>query len=262
MLKSMAIIAADGKTPPLPLVRRLEAVGFRAWPAKSVSFDGSWQLRVTPGHPSKRLNSLVPLDPFDSRDMAERLRRAEARFAADGVRAAVRQTPLCPPGLIDVLKGEGWVYGSETLVMAAELDSLDLAHGMDHLPTHDVPRFSEACVEIDEGRDTTAEVLASIVSAIEPTAGLFLVEDQNGPSAVAICVQDNDLAGLQQIVVEPALRRQGIGLELVSAALRWAKLRGARKAWLQVIADNHGARSLYERLGFKPVYHYAYWQKD
>ena len=137
----MAIIAADGASAPLPLVRRLEAVGFRAWPAKSVSFDGSWQLRITPGHPSKRLNSLVPLDPFDSRDMASRLRAAEARFAGEGVRASVRQSPLCPPGLLETLAAEGWTRGSETLVMAADLDGVDLAHGMDHLPSHDIRRF-------------------------------------------------------------------------------------------------------------------------
>jgi len=29
-----------------------------------------------------------------------------------------------------------------------------------------------------------------------------------------------------------------------------------------VIADNHPARTLYERIGFKPVYDYCYWQKE
>ena len=28
-------------SPELPLVRRLEAVGFRAWPADAVAYDGS-----------------------------------------------------------------------------------------------------------------------------------------------------------------------------------------------------------------------------
>jgi hypothetical protein len=49
----------------LPNVRRLEAVGFRAWPAASVQYDGSWLVRLTAGHDSKRLNSVYPLDPSD-----------------------------------------------------------------------------------------------------------------------------------------------------------------------------------------------------
>lgn len=258
----MATTAADGPTPWLPLVRRLEAAGFRAWPASRVAFDGSWQLRTTSGHPSKRLNCLVPLDPADSRDMRARVQSASAEFKALGLKATIRQTPLFPAGLPDVLRADGWTPGYQTLVMAADLDRVDCGHGMDHLPTHDIERFSEACIRIDEARDTTAAVLGHIIAAIEPVAGLFLMEDTDGPTAVGICVHDNDLAGLQQVVVAKAARRQGLGLEIVSAALRWARLRGARKAWLQVVADNGPARTLYERMGFSTAYGYCYWTKD
>jgi ribosomal protein S18 acetylase RimI-like enzyme len=258
----MATIVADPARPWLPLVRRLEAAGFRAWPAAKVSFDGSWQLRLTPGHPSKRLNSLVPLDPWDEADMVARVHAAEAAFRQAGQRPAIRQSPLCPPNLLGVLEAEGWTSGQRTLVMSADLETIDTRHGMDHLPTHDIQRFSEACVKIDGDRETSAPVLGGIIGAIEPPAGLFLMEGADGPKAVGICVQDNDLAGLQQVVVEKSERRRGLGLELVSAALRWARLRGARQAWLQVIADNDPARILYERMGFKAVYDYSYWQKE
>ena len=256
----MATIAADRHN--LPLVRRLEAAGFRAWPAAHVSFDGSWQLRITPGHPSKRLNCLVPLDPFDERDIEHRVLAAEAAFIAQGVPAAIRQSPLCPPGLPELLARLGWHRGYETSVMTAELDRLDLGTGMDHLPTHDIQRFAEACVRIDEVRDTTPATVAAIIAAIEPAAGLFLMETGDGPSAVGICVQDNDLAGLQQVVVEASMRGRGLGRELASSALRWARIRGARQAWLQVLAGNRAARALYDSMGFKPAYSYAYWQKE
>lgn len=257
----MATIAADTGRPSLPLVRRLEAVGFRAWPARNVSFDGSWQLRTTPGHPSKRLNCLVPLDPADSRDMADRIAAAEAAFHAQGITPSIRQSPLCPQELPPVLEKLGWVPRQRTFVMAAELAKMDLATGMDHLPTHDVQRFAEACIRIDEARDTTVEVLTDIIRAIVPPAGLFLMENAEGPQAVGICVQDNDMAGLQQVVVEKNQRRRGLGHELVTAALRWARLRGARQAWLQVLADNAPAIALYEQLGFRVAYDYRYWQK-
>lgn len=256
----MATIAADITRPWLPAVRRLEAAGFRAWPAAQVTFDGSWQLRLTSGHPSKRLNCLVPLDPADARDMPGRVLQALSAFDKSGVKPSIRQSPLCPPGLPAILTDTGWISKQDTLVMAADLNTIEIPAGMDHLPTHDIHRFSEACVKMDD-RETTAPVLGDIISAIEPTAGLFLMEGSEGPKAVGICVQDNDLAGLQQIVVAPSLRRQGIGLELASAALRWAKLRGARQAWLQVLADNQPAHSLYEKLGFKAIYKYTYWQR-
>ncbi len=66
----------------LPKVRRLEAVGFRAWPAASVHYDGSWLVRLTAGHPSRRLNSVNPLDPSDYGDIDIRLQKAAKGFAA------------------------------------------------------------------------------------------------------------------------------------------------------------------------------------
>jgi len=38
----------------------------------------------------------------------------------------------------------------------------------------------------------------------------------------------------------------------------WAKNRGARRAWLQVVTTNIPAVSLYRSLGFEEVYRYAY----
>ena len=251
----------EAERPYLPLVRRLEAAGFRAWPAEQVSFDGSWQLRVTPGHPSKRLNGLVPLDPFDEADMQARVEAAERAFESRGLATAIRQSPLCPPALPALLSSLGWHRGYETSVMVGELDMLDLGNGIDHLPTHDLQRFSEACVAIDSARDTTPAMVSSILSRIEPSTGLFLMEGARGPTAVGICVHDFDLAGIQQVVVEKSMRRQGLGRELVTAALRWARLRGARQAWLQVLADNRAAVELYETMGFRTAYSYAYWQR-
>ena len=73
--------ARDSKTD-LPKVRRLEAVGFRAWPAASVQYDGSWQIRLTAGHPAKRLNSVNPLDPADVARYRPRIAKAARRFEA------------------------------------------------------------------------------------------------------------------------------------------------------------------------------------
>lgn len=251
----------EAERPYLPLVRRLEAAGFRAWPAAQVTFDGSWQLRITPGHPSKRLNSLVPLDPFDERDMEVRVTAAERAFLAHGLPAAIRQSPLCPPGLPPMLERLGWTRGHDTLVMTGDLDSLDIGSGIDHLPTHDIQRFADACIRIDQLHDTTPATVAAVIASIEPSAGLFLMDGSDGPTAVGICVQDFDLAGIQQVVVEQSTRRRGLGRELVSSALRWGRLRGARHGWLQVVADNGPAVALYAQMGFRTAYTYSYWQK-
>jgi ribosomal protein S18 acetylase RimI-like enzyme len=78
--------------------------------------------------------------------------------------------------------------------------------------------------------------------------------------ATAICVHDGDLAGLFEIATDLAERGKGHGRRIVLSALKWARLRGATEAWLQVEADNEPACSLYTSLGFGEVYRYHYRQ--
>lgn len=247
----------------LPLVRRLEAVGFRAWPAASVVYDGSWQVRLTGGHPSKRLNCVVPLDPSDYHDADIRLEKARKRFAHYGRQLVIRETPLSPKPLIDMLQESGWSAFENVSVMTADLGAIDLPETLAHLPTHDIGRFIDASLLVHGADLSTKPAMAEILSAIRPTTGLFLMEHPGeGPAAVAICVQDNDLAGIQDLAVIEERRGQGLGTEILSAALRWARISGARTAWLQVVDTNAAAIALYQSFGFREAYQYHYWRKE
>lgn len=246
----------------LPLVRRLEAVGFRAWPAASVHYDGSWQVRLTGGYPSKRLNSVVPLDPSDTRDLPIRLERARKKFEAYGRPLLVRETPLMPLELRDLLSNEGWSVFEEVLVMTSSLEKIELPDTMDHLPGHDIGRFVEAYLKITGSNSALQAPLAEIISSIKPTVGLFLKEEvEEAPQATVLCVQDNDLAGIMSLAVVPELRGKGYGAEMLAAAMRWARMRSARTAWLQVVSTNAPAIAIYERFGFTEAYRHRYWRK-
>ncbi|KQS95153.1 GCN5 family acetyltransferase [Rhizobium sp. Leaf453] len=243
----------------LPNVRRLEAVGFRAWPAASVQYDGSWLIRLTAGHDSKRLNSVNPLDPSDSRDIAIRLEKAARRFSDYGRPLTVRQTPLTPPELIAYMDERHWPVFSETIVMMADIPPNDTTEAVEHLPLRDVGRFVDARLQICGESAQEKAGLSEIINAIKPECGLFLFESpEDGPIAVSLAVHDNDLAGILQVAVADAVRRQGIGSSIVNASLRWARLRGARTAWLAVEASNEPAIQLYRKFGFKDVYRYCY----
>lgn len=247
----------------LPMVRRLEAVGFRAWPAASVVYDGSWQVRLTGGHPSKRLNCVVPLDPSDYHDADIRLEKARKKFAHYGRQLVIRETPLSPRPLIDRLDEAGWVCIETVSVMTADLAAIDFSETLAHLPTHDIGRFIDASLAVHGADPAIKPAMAEIVSAIKPTTGLFLMENPGeGPAAVTICVQDNDLAGIQDLAVAEERRGQGLGTEILAAALRWARISGARVAWLQVGETNKAAIALYQRFGFREAYQYHYWRKD
>lgn len=249
--------------PDFAIVRRLEAVGFRAWPAASIQYDGSWQIRLTAGHPSKRLNSVNPLDPSDHHDIPARIERAAQRFRAYERPLVFRQSPLAPKELEDFLDGEGWRRFEETIVMMADLRDLDLDDALDRLPVRDIGRYVDASLMV-HGRDRALKPgLTEVLSSIRPPSGLFVLDDgQSGPAATALCIHDNDLAGIFELATRADLKRRGHGRKVVTTALRWARLRGAEKAWLQVETANVPAVGLYRGLGFEEVYRYAYRRRD
>ena len=110
----------------------------------SIQYDGSWQVRLTAGHPSKRLNSIVPLDPSDHRDVEIRLEKAQRKFEAYGRPLVVRETPLAPPVLMTLLREPNWQAFEETIVMTCDLADVVLPDTLDHLPSHDVGRYVDA----------------------------------------------------------------------------------------------------------------------
>ena len=69
--------------------------------------------------------------------------------------------------------------------------------------------------------------------------------------AVGMRKTDAPEAHLFAMWVEPAMRRTGVGRELVRAVLAWARSSGARSVVLGVTDTNDGAVAFYEHLGFE-----------
>jgi ribosomal protein S18 acetylase RimI-like enzyme len=67
------------------------------------------------------------------------------------------------------------------------------------------------------------------------------------PTSLATNAHVLMIAGL---AVSPEHRGEGVGRSLVSAAVSEAKVRGARRLTLRVLASNGRARALYSALGF------------
>ncbi len=72
------------------------------------------------------------------------------------------------------------------------------------------------------------------------------------------CVLDGDWVGVLGLSVDPAHRRHGLARSVLAGLLEAAAERGATTAWLQVVADNAPARTLYDALGWAPHHAYRY----
>lgn len=79
----------------------------------------------------------------------------------------------------------------------------------------------------------------------------FVAEDGDTLAGLVTVFLDGPNATLNQMWVDPASRRDGLGRRLVDAAIRWAYMRGARSSELWVTEDNSAAIALYLRCGFE-----------
>ncbi len=244
--------------PGLAQVRRLEAVSFRSFPSTSTHYDGTWAIRLTAGHPAKRLNSVNPLDPSDHAYIDARLELAKRKFESFGRELVFRQSPLAPPELEDILDDRGWVRFDESIVMMLDLDKVDLPNHIDHVPMKDIGYWVDSFLHLSAETKSSKPGLFEVIQSIKPNCGLFVKNLDDQHVAAVRCVHDNDLVGVFDFVTGKAFQRQGNAKTLMGSALKWAKQSGARYAWLQVVAENTAAFELYKSFGFEELYRYSY----
>lgn len=241
---------------PAASYEELARVAARAWPPVESERLGEWELRAAEGF-TRRANSVLPLgDPGMPLDDA--LAAVTRWYGERGLPAYV-QTATGAEGTQELLCAElerrGWVRE-----VTAELWIGGLAAVADQ----------EASVEVSVSREAgepwlaryqrkgMSEVALKVLGG-GPSVWFASVPGETAgapPAAIGRCVVDGRWAGFAAVEVDPALRRRGLATAVMVALARRALDEGASAAWLQVEADNAGARALYAGMGFAA--HHAY----
>ncbi|KQX13802.1 acetyltransferase [Streptomyces sp. Root431] len=261
-------LAAGKVVPPAPARRRGPSATFpelarataRAWQPVESEPLGEWTLRAADGF-TRRANSVLPLgDP--GVPVAEALTRVREWYAARKLPAYV-QTATGAEGTQELLCAEldrhGWRREVSAQVQIgalapigdqdADVSAVRLSRTVDEAWLSRYQRFGEPSPAV-------RPVLTSGPSVwFASVAGTGEV-----PAAIGRCVVDGRWAGFMAVEVDPALRRRGLATTVMTALARQALDEGASAAWLQVEADNDGARALYDGMGFAVHHHYHHYR--
>lgn len=235
-------------------VLRLETANLSAWPAERLLHDGAWLLRRTPGHGSKRLNSLTFLDPADAADAAARLSAMALASRRQGLEPTIRVTPLTPPAVVALIDRDGFESFDETLTMVLPTDGATMPAGVEAWEAAPRRRWAEAMKTTASAKAADVGALVAVLERIVPEAALLVAVDGGTIAASTLAVRDRDLVGLFDVGTNPAFRRRGHASACVRAALAWGRAGGARTGYLQVLAGNTIAVELYRRMGFTEAY--------
>jgi ribosomal protein S18 acetylase RimI-like enzyme len=248
-----------------PSLQSLERAAMSAWPALETVEDGGWVLRFAGGY-TRRANCATALGP-DGGDLGARIAWCEAAFTRRSLPPVFRLLSASgPAGLDAALGAAGYARGDEALVMTLDLAGARLAAAPlpESLPLdawldlHD--RFGGRLGAHRETHRAMLEVIpGERLLAVVRADGLHVGDlgPRLPPAGCGLAVADGPLLGLFDLAVDPALRGRGLGGRLVDGLLRWGAGRGARSAYLQVLATNPAVR-LYERTGFREAYRYWY----
>jgi GNAT superfamily N-acetyltransferase len=239
---------------PAASYEELARVAARAWPPVESERLGGWELRAASGF-TRRANSALPLgDPGVPLDRA--LTSVRDWYAARGLPARI-QTATGAEGtqesLCAELEARDW-----TREVTAELWIGSLAPvGDREAPGVLLSRTADEAWLGRYRRKGLSDVALKVLGG-GPSVWFATVPgtEDAAPAAIGRCVVDGRWAGFAAVEVDPVQRRRGLATAVMAALARRALDEGASAAWLQVEADNTGARTLYAGMGFGA--HHAY----
>lgn len=215
-------------------IRAVEHAAALAWPGLHHEWLDGWLLRAADGY-THRGNSAVPLD--------------------------ISVQSVTVPAIADWYTRRGltpWLAVPDRLVrLPRDLSGVDV-----HL---------ESIVMV---RVLADETPTEVTVTAEPDAAWLSVYERDVPVAVLTAVVDGQVAfgriddaavgraavtsahdgtrwvGLSAVRVAEDRRRRGHARTLCAGLLAWGARAGADRAYVQVLADNHGAIALYKSMGF------------
>jgi len=241
---------------PIDIVK-LEEIANAAMPAlETQPYDG-WLLRFAQGY-TKRANSVHPLHA-STLDLETKIAFCETQYARHSQPTIFKVTPASQPTDLDAaLAARGYAFASPTLMQTQELTSAE-ENGMLSGDSQLSEAWLTAYQAIDPVKEKYHHILyKSLVLIPYPSWYAALTDQDEKIIAVGLGVQYDEIIGIFNIVVDAPHRARGMGRQIMMILLNWGFQQGARKAYLQVSADNVPALRLYGSLGFRTVYEYWY----
>jgi GNAT superfamily N-acetyltransferase len=257
---------AAGAIPP----HTLEEICANSWPALQTTVYDGWLLRYAKGL-SKRSNSVWPLyREAAARTVAatpgapaidQKISYCEQHYAHLGQPAIFKIAQIGATESLDVeLERRGYDRIDESIVQVRDLGRPLGAPPKEVLVEHEFsPVWLEAFEHCSAHADAERRAVARELFARIRTPVVAARVEDGGVCGCGYAVIERGWAGLYAVFVPPERRRRGIGTLVTTALLHGSQRAGAAAAYLQVVADNEPAMSLYRASGF--VERYRYWYR-
>ena len=234
-----------------------EELSLNAHPAIRTLFYDGWILRFSNGY-TNRANSVNMIYP-STLPPEEKVRRCEEIYAANGLPAVFKITPVSDPALDDILEKRGYAIVTPTDIMTMKLCNLpddfirsDVAEGLTKEWQNEYLTLSG--LDNDGKADSVRAIQGGILNRRFCTS----TGESGAKSACGMCVIERGYVGLYDIFVKREFRQKGLGYSVCVSLLDKARSAGVKNAYIQVVAANTPAVNLYTKIGYRFLYRYHY----
>jgi GNAT superfamily N-acetyltransferase len=241
------------------MIQEIEELSFSQWQSlQTILYDG-WVIRFANGY-TKRANSVTPLYP-SSQPAERKIAECEKLFAERNLPAVFKLTSDGDCSALDaLLEQRGY-----SIVEPSSVQMADLADIREPSPSSFVNIEPEASAEWLEAKcrltdmdDNARRTLPLVVANSFSNKAFASLYDNHRIIACGLGMIERGCIGLYNIVTDKEHRNKGHGEQLLLHLLQWAKHSGAKRSYLQVVANNEPALRLYAKLGFRETYTYWY----
>ena len=236
-------------------IKTIEDLSLNAWPSHQIQIYDGWLLRFSYFY-THRTNcveqigsSSIPLDT--------KIAYCEDTYRKWGTPSIFKISPLLPAGFDKLLDGRGYVKEHITDVMTLQLSALTEIPVS--APVHVSSFFPDSWIQALFALKGTTNIMHRLVvpsmyRAIPMETICVSIQDGRRIAATGLGILDRDYIGIYAIHVHPAYRRRRYASAVCRTILQNGRRKGAKRAYLQVVADNQPAINLYHSLGFSYAY--------
>lgn len=260
-------------------VKYVEELSLNAWPSHKIELYDGWLIRFSHNY-TYRTNSVEQVGA-STIPLEEKIAYCESVYRRFRTPCNFKINPLLDPAFDRLLSEKGYDVRHVTEVMTADMRRLNLmpsesgefefenrlglpssVHYAGDFTVLLQPVITDEWIQGLFHLNGTCEpvlrrIVPSMFKAIPKETIVASVEVDGRMVASGLGIRDRDYVGIYAIYVSPSCRRRHYARAICSTILREARLRGAKRAYLQVVKGNISAKSLYLSLGFQDFY--TYW---
>ena len=241
---------------PPPSTTKAELSADATWPAEESLSLGPWRLRANRGYTNRANSVRTACRQPGNCDWDELMARAEEFYRDRNLPPIFHVTAASAPCDLDRRLAERgyrvekssnvWSADSMALCVGIALPDSNAELAGSNSPTEDWLR----CDPHPERADSLGQLCRRI-----PEPRIFVsVLDSNRTVARALSAIHGGIAWLYCMATLPSHKRRGHATRSVQFLAEWAVRNDASAFYLQVMADNAAAKSLYTRCGFRRRY--------